>query len=415
MNSRERVLCALNHKEADRVPIDCGAMRSTGVSAITFNKLMKHFHRNDPCLMYDYQQQLAYVTDWLRERFHVDAIDAGQAFIGDIDKDWKPWTLSDDSKCYVPSYLNLRRNEKGEALFYDNADVLIGRMPKTAASPVQCYHPYGDLDEIPEVIDMEKISHHFWNVPALPFHLDISGNEQDYQTFVKTIKEFRRKSDLAIMICIGHSYFEFGGYIRSVPNWLCDIVGDPDGANRLLDALEENYMKKLDRIMKDLADDVDIVQFGDDLGTQRGAWMAPETLKTMFIPRYHRLFQYVHDHSPAKTFLHCCGDISTCLGMLIDAGLDIINPVQTTASNMDPVWLKNEFGKDVTFWGGGCEVQGVLTYGTPQEVADQVKRRIEIFGKDGGFVFNSVHNVLSNVPVENVITMFDTAYEYGKY
>lgn len=143
--------------------------------------------------------------------------------------------------------------------------------------------------------------------------------------------------------------------------------------------------------------------------------MNPEIVKKMFIPRYKKLFDYVHQHSNAKVFLHSCGDLSTVLGMLADIGLDIINPVQTTAAHMDPIWLKREFGKDLTFWGGGCEAQTILTFGTPQQVADQVKERIEIFGKDGGFVFNMVHNILENVPIENVLTMFKTAYEFGAY
>lgn len=415
MTSRERILAAINHKEADRVPIDCGSMRSTGVSAIMFNKLMEYFGRQDPCLMYDYQQQLAYTGDWLRERFHVDSMDVGEAFIGDISTDWKPWELSDGSACLVPSYMHLERDEKGQALFYDMSGIQVGRMPRDAKSPAQTYYPLENYEEIPEVVDVDVIQHHFWSVPCLPFHLDIAGSKEDYDKFVKTIKNLRQNTDKALMICIGHSFFEFGGYIRELNNWLYDIMADREGTERLLNVLEDWYMEKLELIMKDLVDDVDIIQFGDDLGTQNGAWMSPEVVKDVFIPHYKNLWDYVHKHSDAKVFLHSCGDISTSLGMLIDVGLDIINPVQTTAKNMDPVWLKNEFGKDVTFWGGGCETQTVLTYGTKQEVIDQVKRRIEIFGKDGGFVFNMIHNILENVPVENAVAMFDAAYEFGKY
>ena len=415
MTSRERILAACNHKEADRVPIDCGSMRSTGVSAITFNNLMKYFGRRDPCLMYDYQQQLAYTGDFLRELFHVDSMDVGEAFVGDIQKDWKPWRLGDGSECLIPQYIDVRRDEEGTAYLYDAAGHRVGRMPLDAKTAAQCYYPYQQLEEIPEHIDPEVINQTFWSVPCLPFHLDLAGSQEDYETFVKTIKELRRKTDKALMISIGHSYFEFGGYIRELNNWLADIMMDPEGTNRLLDMMEETYMVKLDCIMKDIADDVDIVEFGDDLGTQSGAWMNPEIVKKMFIPRYKKLFDYVHQHSNAKVFLHSCGDLSTVLGMLADIGLDIINPVQTTAAHMDPVWLKKEFGKDLTFWGGGCEAQTILTFGTPQQVADQVKERIEIFGKDGGFVFNMVHNILENVPIENVLTMFKTAYEFGAY
>ncbi len=415
MNSRERILMACNHKEADRVPIDCGSMRSTGLSAITVNKLKEALHLDIPCLMYDYQQQLAYTGDVLRERFHVDSMDVGEAFIGDIKKDWKPWTLSDGTDCLVPSYLDLRRQSDGTTLFYDASGIEIGKMPPDAVYPAQTYFPYGDEDEIPEELDANVYSRNFWSNPCLPFHLDITGNEDDYKKFVKTVKEFRKKTDKALMICIGHSFFETGGFIRRQDNWLCDLMLDPGGVERLLDALEEDYLAKLDHILSELWDDVDIVQFGDDLGTQRGPWMAPEDIKRIFIPHYKALWDYVHQHSKAKVFMHSCGSISEMLGDLIDAGLDIINPVQTTAANMDPVMLKETFGKHLTFWGGGCECQGVLSNGTPEEVKDQVKRRLEIFGKDGGYVFNQIHNVVSNIPVENVIAMYDAAYEFGAY
>ena len=167
--------------------------------------------------------------------------------------------------------------------------------------------------------------------------------------------------------------------------------------------------------MKDVADDIDIVQFGDDLGTQKGPWMNPDLIKELFAPHYKALWDYVHRTSKAKVFLHCCGSIAPVIPHLIDAGLDILNPVQTTADNMDPVMLKREFGKDLVFWGGGCEAQGILTTGTPDQVKEQVKERMEIFAKDGGFVFNQIHNILANVPVENILALYDAAYEWGAY
>jgi uroporphyrinogen decarboxylase len=143
--------------------------------------------------------------------------------------------------------------------------------------------------------------------------------------------------------------------------------------------------------------------------------MRPSVIREVFVPRYRRLWDYVHAHSDCKVFMHSCGSIYQILPDLIAAGLDIINPVQTSAADMDPVRLKREFGKDLTFWGGGCDTQGVLKDGTPQQVRDDVRRRIEIFARDGGFVFNQIHNILPEVPPENVIAMYDAAYEFGKY
>jgi len=414
MTSRERVRMACDHKEADRLPIDCGAMRSTGISALTYNRLKEELGLKQPCLVYDFQQQLAYVGDELRERFHVDAMDVGEAFIGDIEKDWRPWKLPDGSDCYIPKYMDVRK--EGDTIYlYDSSGVKVGKQPISSLYCDQVNWPYKDMEELPERIVPEEYAHTLWDVPCMPFNLDLVNSEEDYDKYVKTIKDFRKKTDKSLMIAIGQSFFEFGTFIRGTENFLCDIYEDREGVERLLDTLEETYLAKLERVLKDVAGDVDIITFGDDLGTQNGPYMNPELIKELFAPHYKKLWGYVHDHSDCKTFMHCCGSIAPVMGTLIDAGLDIINPVQTTAVNMDPVMLKREFGKDITFWGGGCEAQGVLSQGTPQQVSDQVKERIEIFGKDGGFVFNQVHNILADVPLENVFALYDTAYEYGVY
>ena len=416
MNSRERILTACNHKEPDRVPIDIGSMRSTGLSAISFNNLKRRIGLDaEPCLMYDFQQQLAYSGEKLRERFYVDSMDVGEAFIGDTRTDWKPWVLPDGSDCWIPKYIDARKDAQGNIELFDASGIRVGRQPKGSLYVDQVFFPYSVYDEIPEVLDENEYSHTLWDVPCLPFHLNIVNDETDYKKFVDTIKSFRAKTDKALMISIGHSFLEFGGYIRNTENFLCDIYMDRSGTKRLLDMLEERYLDKLKRIMSEVADYVDIIQFGDDLGTQNGPWMDPNVLRELFIPHYKALWDYVHTTNNCKVFMHSCGSISSILGNLIDAGLDIINPVQTTALNMDPVMLKKEFGDDVVFWGGGCEAQGVLTAGTPEQVKDQVKRRIEILGKNGGFVFNQIHNVLANVPVENIISLYDSAYEFGHY
>lgn len=415
MNSRERVLCAINHKEADRIPIDLGSMRSTGMSAITFNKLNEHLGYNTPCLMYDFQQQLAYVGDKLRERFHVDSMDIGEAFIGNIKSEWKKWNLPDGSECFIPNYIDARRDKNEDVYLYDASGIKVGKQPKDSLYVDQIYFPYGDMDEIPQELCEEEYSHTLWDVPAIPFNLDIINSDEDYKKFVSTVKEYRQKTDKVLMISIGHSFLEFCGYMRKPDNFFCDIYQDRAGVERLLGILEERYLSKLERIMSDVSGDIDIIQFGDDLGTQKGLWMHPDMIRDLFVPHYKVLWEYVHKTSNAKTFMHSCGSIYPVIKYLIDAGLDILNPIQTTAENMDPIMLKHEFGKDLTFWGGGCEGQGVLSSGTPEEVIEQVKRRLEIFGKDGGYVFNQIHNILADVPVKNVIAMYDAAFEFGAY
>ena len=415
MTSRKRVLTAINHKEPDRVPIDFGAMRSTGIATIAYNNLVEELGVDEgPARMYDFQQQLAYPSSEVREKLHVDAIDVGQGFLKD-ESDWKPYKLTDGSECLIPGYLNVEVDENGETILKNHEGIEVGTKPKTSLYTDQNYWPYGEEPKIPESLDDKVMSRNMWSVPAPPFHLDITDSKEDFTRFKNTVKRFYEETDLAVMLSIGHSFLEFGQFIRRIDNFLCDIYVDPEGVNRLLNKLLDGYMAKLEVILNEVKDYIDIVQFGDDLGTQTGPWMDPSVIRELFVPRYKVLWEYVHNHSDCKVFMHSCGSIFEIIPDLIDAGLDILNPVQTTADNMDPVDLKREFGRDITFWGGGCDTQGILSTGTPEEVKEDVKWRMEIFSKDGGFVFNQIHNVLANVPPENVIAMFDAAYEYGKY
>lgn len=415
MTGRERILMAIDHKEPDRVPIDIGAMRSTGIAAIAYNNLKAHLGIDEGATrMYDFQQQLAYTGPEIAKAFHVDAIDAGQGFLRDDDQ-WKAWRLSDGSPCVIPDYLDVRTDENGTTFLHSNehSGLRVGQKPPSSLYTDQAYWPWKDMDQIPEPIDADDLSKHMWAVPCPPFHLNFVDDKDDRETFVRGLEQLRKDSDQAIMLSIGHNLFEQGTFLRGIDNFLVDIYTDKQSVARLLDLLLERYMAKLETIVATAKDTVDIIQFGDDLGTQDGPWMAPEFVDELFVPRYREMWDYVHRNSDCKVFLHSCGSVYELLPSLIDAGLDILNPVQTTTRNMEPERLKREFGKDLTFWGGGSNTRDVLPRGTPAEVRDDVKRRVEIFSKDGGFVFNPIHNVLADVPPENVIAAFSAAYEFG--
>jgi uroporphyrinogen decarboxylase len=165
-------------------------------------------------------------------------------------------------------------------------------------------------------------------------------------------------------------------------------------------------------VCEKVGDIVDILKFGDDLGTNTGPFFAAETYNEFFLPRHKQLCDFVRKNSSAHTMLHVCGGIYELIPGLIEAGFEIINPVQINAINMEPERLKREFGKDLTFWGGGCDTKSILNNATPQQVKDHVKRNIEIFSKDGGFVFNQVHNIMPDVPPENVVAMFEAVKEF---
>jgi uroporphyrinogen decarboxylase len=217
----------------------------------------------------------------------------------------------------------------------------------------------------------------------------------------------RQSSDRAIMVVCGCNLFEWGTFLRRMDNFLMDLAAEPDAVERLLDALMEVHLATLAKVCAAVGDVVDIIRFGDDLGMDTGPFMSGATYRRFFKPRHAALYDYVHQHSQMHTFLHSCGSIHEYLPDLIESGLEIINPVQTTCFRMEPAALKKEFGRDITFWGGGCDTRTVLNRGTPQEVKDHVKRRLEVFAPGGGFVFNTVHNILPDAPPENIVATYE--------
>ncbi|MCP5112853.1 MAG: methyltransferase, partial [bacterium] len=181
---------------------------------------------------------------------------------------------------------------------------------------------------------------------------------------------------------------------------------------KFLDRLTEHHMETLRRLLPGLKGSVQILVVGDDLGMQTGPQMSPAMYRELFLPRHKKIYRYAKDLSGAHIFMHNCGGVYQLIPDLIDAGVEILNPVQTSARYMEPGRLKREFGRDLTFWGGGCDTQRVLIHGTPAEVRDDVRWRLDVWMPGGGYVFNQVHNVLADVPPENVVAMLDAAYEY---
>jgi len=414
MKSRERVKMSINHKQVDRVPIDLGSMRSTGIATIAYNNLRKKLGiTKGLAKMYDFIQQLAYPEKEIRDLFHVDVIDAGQAFLNN-DSEWRKWTLNDGSKCLIPKYLNVEIDKEGTVLLKNNDNFILGKKPKSSLYVDQSYWVYKDLPKIPNTFNDKDLVKQLWAIPSPPWYLNIF-NDNDYKLFINNIKKLHDETDYAIMLSVGCNLFETSNFLRGMENFLIDIYLDKNGTKRLIDKLVEGNMIFLDRVLKGVGEYVDLLQFGDDLGLQNGPFMSPDVFKEIFKPRYKKMWDFVHNNSNCKVFLHSCGSVYELLPHLIDAGVDVLNPVQTTTVNMEPERLKKEFGKYITFWGGGCNTQGVLPNKTPTEVKEDVKRRIEIFSKGGGFVFNQIHNILADVKPENVIAMLEAAYEYGKY
>ncbi|HID90965.1 TPA: methyltransferase, partial [Candidatus Bathyarchaeota archaeon] len=244
----------------------------------------------------------------------------------------------------------------------------------------------------------------------------------DYRVSDACIRQLRRRAehlhrntDYAVMFFGAGSVHEWAQSLRGWKGWLMDLVGRKAMAEALLDRMMEVLTYNLKRYVSALSGYVSIVGFGDDLGTQTGPQVSPRTYRDMLRHHHEALFGYVKRHSRLFVFLHSCGSIYELIPDLIDAGVDILNPVQISARGMEPERLKKSFGEQITFWGGGVDTQRVFAFASPEAVAGHVRENVRVFAPGGGYVFNQVHNIQAKVPPENVVAAFEEAYEHGRY
>jgi uroporphyrinogen decarboxylase len=405
------VIAAIEHREPDRVPVDLGSNPSSGISAIAYTRVAKLLGAAETRpRVYDVVQELAQPDDWILDRFGIDVVDIGRAW-NEKDEDWRETPMPGGWTYLYPSWF--RPERRGDEFFaYDREGVLLAQRPGGAnfyderCFPWEDGYPteYSGLPKAMGKVLWSALVHSPWDHAAEP-------------DFWKRLREktlaLRAKTDRALMIVVGCNLFEWGTFIRRLDNFLMDIYTDEGNAEALLDALMEIHLANLAKVCEAVGDIVDILRFGDDLGHEGGPFMSPEVYRRLFKPRHRILVDYVRKHSGMKTFLHSCGSIYELIPDLIDAGYDILNPVQTSAMGMEPGRLKREFGKDITFWGGGIDNRTVLKQASPDQVRIEAKRRLDILSPGGGFVFNTVHNILPDVPPENVVALFDAVEEWN--
>ncbi|HOP12182.1 MAG TPA: uroporphyrinogen decarboxylase family protein [Oscillospiraceae bacterium] len=411
MTSRERILTSVEHREPDRVPLDLGSTPSSGISAIAYNNLKKYLNiETGHTRIYDVVQQLAQPEDNLIDKFGVDVLDIGRAFNTE-DGDWYDMHLSDGGKAQYPVWFRPTTMPDGSQIVLDEDGDKIAQKPPSGTFFDQTCFPYIDgypadyknLGKAMNKVLWQKLAHSPWDNAAAP---------DFYEKLREKALYLRQTTDKALMIVCGCNLFEWGTFLRRMDNFLVDLILEPDEVERLLDALMERHLAALEKVCAAVGDVVDILRFGDDLGTNDGPFMNPEIYRKFFKPRHTMLCNYVHKHSGMKTFLHSCGSLRALMPDLIEAGYDILNPVQTTARGMDPAELKREFGKDITFWGGGCNTRWILNRATPQEVYDYVSRMLDIFIPGGGYVFNTEHNIMPDVPPENILAMYKAVHDF---
>jgi len=405
MTPREKVLSAFEHRETDTVPIDLSGHRSSGISAIAYHKLRKHLGLPErPVRVYDPVQQLAIVDEDVLDRFGVDTIELGRGFALD-DSFWADWTLPDGTPCLMPVWALPERDDGRWVIRSRETGRVIAQMPDGAIYFEQTYWPFAegepDLDAMPGIW-----SESMWAAVASPPGPEIEG-EEGMERFAEGARRLRESTDRAILGLFGGNLLEFGQFLYRNDNFFMLLAGEPKKAHAFLDRMVEIHLENLERYLGAVGEYIDIIVFGDDLGMQSGPQISPAMYREFFKPRHEAMWRRAKELADVKVNLHSCGGIRELIPDLIEAGLDAVNPVQINCRGMDLAGLKRDFGRDIVFWGGGCDTGRILPGGTPEVVTEHVRRQVEIGRKGGGFVFQQVHNILADVPPENITAMLD--------
>ncbi|HLB74293.1 MAG TPA: uroporphyrinogen decarboxylase family protein [Sedimentisphaerales bacterium] len=382
MTSRQRVTKALNHRIPDRVPIDLGGFQ-TGIHKAAYAELLDYLGIDDEPTILDPVQQLAKPCEELLERFHVDiryvTAHGPDSFKGGI-----------------------QQNQRDGRLWHDLKDefAVVWSMPDDKQLYMDIsHHPLADAG----IEDLRDY----------PFP---KGDDPTRFTGVREqALELRNQTPYAISTGICGVVYEICWYMRGLERWFIDMIENPAFCEALLDQTLRFWLDYFTAFLAEVGDIIDVVMIGDDLAGQAGPLFSPDFYRRIVKPRQKKLVAHIKSLTSAKIWYHTCGSVASLIPDLLDNGIDILNPVQISADNMDPQQLKDQFGDKLAFWGGAIDTQHILPTATPQEVKNHVKRNIEILKTGGGYVFNNVHNIQPGVPPENIVALFDAAYEHGFY
>ena len=421
MTSRERILAAIDHEETDRVPIDLGATNATGISAVVYRKLKELLEiRGGRICVFDMMQQLAEVEPEVRDALGADAVmvrklslTMGIPFWG-----YKPGKLTDGTDCFQgETYNPVETGDGGLALYKltDGSDRLhpyprdgsvfdegkiVAKMPKGSHAFARVYHPLADgADTIEEL-----------NKFRFP---EFDKEELDFAE--SEAKRLFTETDKAVVGIFQGNVFELGQLYWGYQKFFENLMLEPDLTQHYFKQRTDAQMRDLEKYLQVVGQYIQIINFCDDLGTQSSLLLSPTTYRELIKPCHARMFGYVKKNYPhIKIFFHSCGAVYDLIPDFIEIGVDILNPVQITAEGMDPARLKKEFGKRLTFWGGGVDTQKTLCMGDQGSVTKMARDMLDIFSPGGGYIFSQVHNIEANVPAENVLAAFMTAKTYNE-
>ena len=419
--SRERVGMALSHQEPDRVPLDLGGCGQTGMHVSSVYLLRQALGLDEPGMpvkVIEPYQMLGEIKPDLMDALGVDVVGLGSrtTLFGFPSDGWKSWTTFDGTPVSVPEGFNTDPEPNGDVLMYPEGDKLVppsGRMPSGGFY-------FDSIVRQPSIDDC---------------NLDVDDNLEEFgpissdelSHLARESERLYTETDKAVMMALGGTGFgdialvpapmlKHPKGIRDVEEWYVSTLLRRDYVYEVFERQCEIALANLPDIYKAVGDRVSVAWVsGTDFGTQNAPFLSPSAFRSLYQPFYKRVNDWIHKHTQWKTFIHTCGSIVPLIPLIIESGFDILNPVQVSAAHMDPVDLKQRFGSQLTFWGGGVDTQRTLPFGTVDSVRQEVAERIKIFGRGGGFVFNPIHNVQAQVPVENLLALYDTVRHGGRY
>jgi hypothetical protein len=422
MNSRERVTLALNHQEPDRVPLDLGGSVVTCMHVSIVYKLRQALGLDapgTPVKVVEPYQMLGEIKPDLQQALGVDVatIRGPRTMFGFKNEGWKPWAPFDGTPVLVPAAFNTDPEPNGDIMMYPEGDKSVppsGRMPKNGwyfdaiirQGPIDDdnLNPEDNLEEFKPISD-EDLAYYQREAQRL-------YEETDQAIFADF--GFTGFGDIALVPAPWLKNPPKG--IRDVEEWYMSTVMRQDYVYQVFNHQCEIALDNLAKIYEVVGNRLSVILVSaTDFGMQNGLLVSPTTYRELFMPFHIRVNNWIHTHTTWKTFIHSCGSVISLIDDFIEAGFDILNPVQCSAALMDPRELKARFGDRITFWGGGVDTQQTLPNGSPNEVRQQVLERLKIFGPGGGYVFNTIHNVQPKSPIENVLAMYETVREYGHY
>jgi hypothetical protein len=417
LTSRERVAWALEHKEPDRVPLDLGGCATTGMQVSSVYVLRQALDLDPPgtpVKVTEPFQMLGEIKEDLMSALGVDVVPLGspRTMFGFRNDDWKEWQLFDGTPVLVPEAFNTQPEPDGSILMYPEGDRSAppsGRMPKDGF--------YFDALIRQEPIDETRLD------PCNNLQEFGPVSESDLAHFAREAERLYTSTDKAILANFGGTAFgdialvpapwlKYPKGIRDVEEWYVSTTLRREYVRRVFEGQCEIALQNLARLWDAVGNRAAAVFVtGTDFGMQTGPFISPQAYRDLFMPFHKQVNDWIHAHTTWKSFIHSCGSVVALLPAFVEAGFDILNPVQCSSAGMDPSMLKQRFGDHLVFWGGGVDTQRTLPFGTPEEVRKEVAERIRILGKGGGFVFNTIHNVQAGVSAENLLALYETVRE----